>query len=258
MSIHSLQSTMILSRISRRLQRIAWEIENPILSSLRKQGGMPDTYQKLNTQWFKSLNINTVIDIGANTGQFTKTISALLPQAKVYSFEPLPDCFEELEKFTQGKNQLKAFNIGIGEESGISSFERSESSQSSSFLKMADTHKEAFPFTKETSLLEVKIAKLDDIAESLKLDSPLLIKIDVQGYEKAVLKGGKNTIKKADIIICELSFVILYESQPLFDEVNLIFQELGFEFQGMLDQIMDPLTGKILQGDGIFVRLHST
>jgi FkbM family methyltransferase len=247
----------MLSKISRKLHYLAQkvdEIEQPILSRLKKQGGLPSTYQKLNNPWFKSLNINVVLDIGANTGQFAKTIAALLPQAKIYSFEPLPDCFEELEKFTKERSNMEAFNLGLGDRSGVIAFEHNESSQSSSFLKIMDAHKAAFPFAQATSLVEVGMARLDDIAESLDLGSPLMIKIDVQGYEQEVLKGGKKTIGKADIIICEVSFVILYESQPLFDDVYVIFRELGFICLGMLDQIVDPTTGKILQGDAVFVK----
>jgi FkbM family methyltransferase len=248
---------MLISSILRILRLIVQEIETPVLAKIRKQGGIPNVYQKLNTEWFKALNINTVLDIGANSGQFTRTISEVLPLAKIYCFEPLPDCFEELERFTHGKNQMKAYNLGLGDKSGVSSFERSEFSQSSSFLKMADAHKEAFPYTKQTSMVKVNIAKLDDIAKDLDLTRPLFIKIDVQGYEKAVIEGGRDTIMKADVIICELSFVVLYESQPLFSEVYLILQQMGFEFQGMLDQFVDPVTGIVLQGDGIFTNLNS-
>jgi FkbM family methyltransferase len=244
----------MLSKITRRIHALSKNIEEPILFKLRQQGGLPSTYQKLNTPWFKSLGIDTVLDIGANTGQFTRTILALLPNANIYSFEPLPDCFEQLQEFASKHSNIKTFNAGIGDESGMISFERNDYSPSSSFLKINDTHKQAFTFTEKSSTVEVKIERLDDITQSLDLGKSLFIKIDVQGYEDKVLKGGEETIKKAKVVIVETSFVPLYESQPLFDDVYSVFKKLGFSYFGMNDQLSDPNTGQILQGDAIFTR----
>jgi FkbM family methyltransferase len=243
----------MLSIITRKIYHLSKAIEKPILFKLT-QNGLPRTYETLNVSWFKSLGIDTVLDIGSNTGQFTRTILALLPNAKIYSFEPLPDCFKELDKFTKSHSNVTAFNLGIGDQSGLLSFEQNAFSPSSSFLKMTDVHKEAFVNTKNSSTVEVKIAMLDEIASEFEIGSSLLIKIDVQGYEDKVLKGGEQTIKQAKIVIVETSFVPLYEQQPLFDDIYTVFKDWGFNYIGMLEQASDPNTGQILQGDAIFVK----
>jgi FkbM family methyltransferase len=245
---------MLLSKITGKIHFIAREIEKPILHKLRKEGGLPTFYEQLNTPWFRSLGIDTVLDIGANTGQFTRTISTLLPSANIYSFEPIPDCFEKLQEFANNHNNIKIFNTGIGDKSGVISFEQNEYSPSSSFLKMSDIHKKAFTFTENSNTVDVKIEKLDDIAQSLDLGKSLFIKIDVQGYEDKVLQGGSETIKKAKIVIVETSFVPLYESQPLFDDIYSVFKEWGFLYLGMNDQLADPNTGRMLQGDAVFTK----
>jgi FkbM family methyltransferase len=244
----------MLSNITRRIHVLSKGVEKPILLKLKLQGGLSETYEKLNNSWFQSLGIDTVLDIGANTGQFTKTISSLLPTANIYSFEPLPDCFEKLQEFASKHSNIKAFNTGIGDRSGLMCFEKNAFSASSSFLKMTNTHNEAFPFTKKSSTVEVKISKLDDVCENLALGSSLFIKIDVQGYEDKVLKGGEKTVKKSKLVIVETSFLPLYESQPLFDDIYNIFRDWGFTCIGMIDQLTDPKTGQILQGDAIFVK----
>jgi FkbM family methyltransferase len=194
------------------------------------------------------------LDIGANTGQFTKTILALLPNSKIYSFEPLPDCFKELQQFTDRHSNITVLNVGIGDKSGSLSFEQNAFSPSSSFLKMADAHKQAYVHTQNTKTVEVKIDRLDDITEDFNLGSSLLIKIDVQGYEDKVLQGGMKTIQQAKIVIIETSFVHLYESQPLFDNIYNSFRDWGFSYFGTIDQASDPKTGQILQGDAIFIK----
>ena len=119
---------------------------------------------------------------------------------------------------------------------------------------MTNVHKEAFPSTKDSQTVNVKIARLDDIAPELNLGKSLFIKIDVQGYEDKVLIGGKKTIKRSKVVIVETSFTTLYESQPLFDDIYSVLREWGFTYMGMIDQLLDPRTGKILQGDAVFIR----
>ncbi len=244
----------MISKIARKIHNLTKAIEDPTLFKIRQDGGLPTTYENLNTFWFKSLKVDTVLDIGANTGQFTKTISVLLPSAKIYAFEPLPGCFKSLQQFANLHKNITVFNTGIGDLSGECSFEQSAFSPSSSFLKMNDTHKKAFPHTQDSNIVKVKISKLDDITESLDLGISLFIKIDVQGYEDKVLEGGERTIKRAKIIIVETSFVSLYESQPLFDDIYCKLRDWGFSYVGMIDQACDPNTDQILQGDAIFIR----
>lgn len=244
----------MLSKITRKIHKLARAIETPVLFALKIQGGLPGMYNKLNTSWFKLLEIDTVLDIGANTGQFTKTVLALLPKANIYSFEPLPDCFDKLNEFASRYSNIKVFNTGLGDRSGVMRFERNDASPSSSFLMMTDIHKEAFPYTEKSRTVDVNISKLDDMCENIDLGMSLFVKIDVQGYEDKVLQGGEKTVKKAKLVIVETSFVPLYESQPLFDDIYKTFSEWGFVCIGMIDQLSDPRTGQILQGDAIFIK----
>lgn len=244
----------MLSKIAKKIYEFSKALEQPILFNLRRDGGIPSTYENLNTHWFKSLNIDTVLDIGANIGQFTKTITSILPNAKVYSFEPLKDCFEDLEKLTITNTNLKVFNIGLGDKHEILTFEQNEFSPSSSFLKINDDHKKAFPFTSKTKTVSIQTSRLDDIAKDLGLGKSLFIKIDVQGFEDKVLQGGEKTIQRAKLIIVETSFISLYESQPLFDDIYTKLKCLGFVYVGMIGQLSDPNTGELIQGDAAFVK----
>jgi FkbM family methyltransferase len=243
----------MLSKIILKLYKLFKAIEKPNLLRLFRQEGFPHIYEKLDTAWFKSFNIDVVLDVGANRGQFTKTISALVPSARIYSFEPLPSCFKHLKEFADSNTRVTAFNCAIGDSSGILSFQENDFPQSSSFLQMADAHKESFPYTKNTKSLDVEVMRLDDVVKDLDLGNSLFIKVDVQGYEDKVLKGGGETFKKAKIILLEVSFASLYEGEPLFDDIYNMCRVLGFNCAGVIDQLPDPNTGKILQADMIFV-----
>lgn len=210
--------------------------------------------ERRRTLWLRNMNIETILDIGANTGQFAKSMHELFPEARLYSFEPLKDCYDEL--LVQFKNvpQFQAFNVALGDETGIVEMHRSEYSPSSSFLSMNDLHKTSFPYTKKEILQKVDLVCLDDMASRLELRKPMLVKLDVQGYEDKVISGGKSVIGQADIVITELSVEQLYDGQPLFDEIYKTMTSMGFQYRGNYEQLCSPNDGRVLQVDGIFTR----
>jgi FkbM family methyltransferase len=210
--------------------------------------------ERRKTLWLRNMKLETILDIGANTGQFAKSMHELFPEATLYSFEPLKDCYEEL--LVQFKNvpQFQAFNVALGDETGVVEMHRSEYSPSSSLLSMNDLHKTSFPYTKKEILQKVDLVCLDDIASRLELRKPMLVKLDVQGYEDKVISGGKSVIGQADIVITELSVEQLYDGQPLFDEIYKTMTSMGFQYRGNYDQLCSPDDGRVLQVDGIFTK----
>lgn len=209
------------------------------------------------TLWLREFGINTVLDIGANAGQFAEYIGKLFPDAMVYSFEPLPDCFEKLQSKMAGAINFRAFNLALGNQTADMEFERNEFSPSSSFLKMANLHREAFPYTRNASAVSVKTRRLDDLLPELRLREPVLVKIDVQGYEDEVLRGGARIIQAASLIVIETSFETLYEGQHLFDDIYRKLTDWGFVYHGAVDQLCSPRDGRPLQENSIFVRRNS-
>jgi len=131
--------------------------------------------------WLRNLNINTVLDIGANTGQFATLIHHLLPQSDIYSFEPLADCFDELQREMRRVKQFRALKYALGEEDSEVEMHRSEFSPSSSLLAMRQLHARLFPFTAKTWVERVPIRTLDGVAAGLPFRDNVLVKIDVQG-----------------------------------------------------------------------------
>lgn len=243
-----------LSKLTGRVHKLARYIEHPHLWRLRQQGVVVDSYLQLDRKWLQSLGIATVLDIGANVGQFCQMAHELWPRARIYSFEPLQDCFEQLKTRMAGTNNVTAFNVGLGEEHGEKSFERNAFSASSSFLKMGTLHQSLYPQTRESQTVTVKMERLDDIAKELKLIDALLIKVDVQGYEDRVLLGGEQTVRRAQVILIETSFQPLYESQLLFGDIHGMLSKWGFSYAGAIAQEFSPEDERVVQADSIFVR----
>jgi FkbM family methyltransferase len=204
--------------------------------------------------WLRQLSLRTVIDVGANTGQFSRHIRQVLPDVAIYAFEPLPDCFEALKASFSGDSLVTVFDIGLGDSVGAQTFERNQFSPSSSFLKVTKAHTDPFPYTANTSFVTVQVNRLDEVMKSQVVKPPLLFKIDAQGFEERVLRGGEETARMSAVILVETSFVELYEQQPLFDDIYVLLKNWGFTYEGPFDQLRDPRTGKILQEDSVFTR----
>ena len=119
---------------------------------------------------------------------------------------------------------------------------------------MADLHKKNYPHSSESVELKVPIQRLDDVFKSTNLDNNIFIKIDVQGFEDEVIKGGVETFGKAKVIIVESSYQKLYENEPLFHGIYSLLQPLGFEFMGSLKQSKFHVDESFLQGDCIFIK----
>lgn len=205
-------------------------------------------------KFLERYDIKTVFDIGANTGQFAKEIRKKLPQAKIYSFEPLKDCYQELVRNMSDDKNFKAYNFALGEKETEREINRSVSSPSSSLLAMGKLHEEMYPHTKGGTKEEIKVKRLDDVFKISDLEKEILIKIDVQGYEDKVIKGGTNIISQAKIALLEVSFFELYKGQALFGDIYNTMKELGFKYQGRIHQRINHLTGEILYEDSIFIK----
>jgi FkbM family methyltransferase len=218
------------------------------------QGVSPGRLISLDVEWLKRANVRTVLDIGANVGQFASTIHHLLPQAAIHSFEPLGDCYESMVKRMAGVENFRAYKVAVGSEDSVVDFQRNDFSQSSSVLPMDDLHRETFAWSARTSVVQVEMRRLDAIFRDISLAPHTLIKIDVQGYEDRVLLGGEATIRKADIVMVETSLATLYEGQASFERVYDIMMGYGFRYGGNIDQLLSPIDGRILQADALFFR----
>lgn len=203
-------------------------------------------------RWIKDAGVGTVIDIGAHSGDFSRRFRSLLPNAKIYAFEPLPGPFGKLVEVMEQDGNFEAFNCALGSAPGVVEMRENEFSYSSSLLAMADRHREEFPFTAQSRPISVDVKRLDDI--NITVSGAVLIKIDVQGFEEQVIEGGERTMKLADIVILETSFTELYQGQHLFSAIYERMCRLGFSYSGSFGQLSSPTNGIPLQQDAIFLK----
>ena len=203
-------------------------------------------------RWWQPLAIRTVFDIGANEGQFATQVSEILPEARVYSYEPLAEPFAKLS--ATARPNFRAFRYAIGETNGTIEMHKNEYSPSSSLLPMTDLHRQSFPGPSHARMEKVEMRTLDRIAGQLALERNILVKMDVQGYEDKVIAGGQEILARTKIVIAETSFEALYEGQPLFEDIYRALTCIGFRYIGSMGQLKSVQDGRLLQADSMFLR----
>lgn len=196
----------------------------------------------------------TVLDIGGNYGQFASEVFRAFPGATVYSFEPLPDCFERLREMSAQHPSLRPLQLALSDRDGEAEFHVSRFRDSSSIQEMLPAHLEAWPFTETEARITVRVARLDAVAPQLNLEPPVLAKLDVQGHEMSVIRGGRETLARCQRVMTECNFAPLYRGQPSFVELYAEMKSLGFLFDGFISYLRHPRTLELLSADAIFYR----
>lgn len=128
-----------------------------------------------------------------------------------------------------------------------------EHNPSSSFLRTTETCEKYFPFTKFQTTVSVKMTTLDKWSREIseRLEPEILIKLDVQGFEDRVIRGGVEIFKKAKACILEVCLDRLYEGQADFKELINMLYDLGFKYAGNLDQCYAD-DGHVIYIDAVF------
>jgi FkbM family methyltransferase len=195
-------------------------------------------------------SLKTVVDIGANKGQFALAALAFT-DANVFSFEPLNVALIKFHKVFTGRSNVKVFNFAIGSKQEQKIIHLSGSDDSSSLLEISEKQEELFPGTAEVGTLIVEVAPLDRFIGLEQLDRPAMLKLDVQGSELDALKGSSSLFINFDYIYCECSFLELYVGQALASQVIQYLADYQFRLTGFYNASYDEL-GNCIQADLLF------
>lgn len=197
------------------------------------------------------LNCRTVVDIGANRGQFALVARQCFPNATIFSFEPLPGPAKQFRRVFAGDRQVLLHETAIGPRNGVETMHVSGKDDSSSLLPITPLQEQMFPGTAEVSRQRVEIGLLSKFVSPKDIAPPALLKLDVQGYELEALKGCEGLLDHFSYVYVECSFMELYAGQASADEVVAFLRERGFALNGVYNTEYDR-SGRSLQADFLF------
>ncbi len=202
----------------------------------------------------RSLELGALVDVGANVGQFSLLTRTLHPGVRIEAFEPLAEPAAKYARLFEGDVHARLHAFAAGEASGEAEIHVSGRADSSSLLPISAMQNEIFPGTGEVGRRVIKVARIDDVLDAAALPTPIMIKLDVQGFELSALKGMPNLLQAARYVYCEVSFLPLYEGQPLAHEIVAWLADRGFRFAGVYNPTFAD-DGRTVQADVLFEAL---
>ena len=211
-----------------------------------------------------------IVEIGAHPyGDFKEGFHILLdhfPGSEIYAFEVNEEECKRLNKIC--KKGMKFIPIALGEKKEIRKFYETYLPVCSSLYKPKDEFLKLYnnlnvAYLKNTT--EIETISLDEFSNNHRLEHVDFIKIDIQGAELDVFKGGKKTLEKTLMIVSEVEWVEQYINQPLFGDVSSFLRKKDFmlhKFLGYGTRALKPIIlnqnknfgTQFIWSDALFIR----
>jgi len=201
------------------------------------------------------LRAATVLDVGANEGAFSAGLLAVAPQARVIAVEPGPAALERLRARLGGYPNVEIRAAAAARESGTAAFHVTGHDHGSSLRRPRSESRDVLGAGADVvETIEVPTVSLDDLVEDRSVD---VLKLDVQGSELDVLRGGREALARTRAVLLEMNFFSQYEGDATFDALHAEMTGLGFA----LVNVSPPLTkpdGTAIFIDGCYSKPPST
>ena len=145
----------------------------------------------------RSQPIQIAFDVGAHVGQTARALVRYFPQARILSFEPMPDTFKALEKNTQSLSRVTAYDIAFGARNETKKmYVYGDTSTTNSFVPDAPF---AITFPKPATTRDIEVITIDSFAENNRIERIDLLKIDTEGFDIQVLQGATSLFDRRAI-----------------------------------------------------------
>lgn len=197
-----------------------------------------------------SLSIDCVIDVGANKGQFALASYLFLSPLCYYAFEPNPRCIKRLSKVLSLFRQYSCRDIALSESASLVQLNLTNREDSSSLLNPTKLQETSFGVHATFSRVFTRSSTLD-----LEFQDPpgqnILLKIDVQGLEMQVLKGGSSFLRFCSYVLVECSHLPLYSGQVLYPDVHEFLNSSNFCLISVSNKFF--VDSSLLQADYLYI-----
>jgi FkbM family methyltransferase len=202
-------------------------------------------------RYFKLDDNNLLVDVGAADGTISQKLTEAFPRSTAYAFEPIPSTFRLLKERVSGNKNIIAVNKGLGSEEKELTIHLSRRITSSSFFDIEKHISNEFfsENLRDVGSESVVVSTMDkEIPSHQRVN---ILKMDVQGFELEVLKGGKETLKRTAIVVIEMQNHDLYVGAPKYYDIDKFLRESSFELYDMIPSIRQDK--KLYEWDSIYV-----
>jgi FkbM family methyltransferase len=209
----------------------------------------------------RELDVNCVLDVGGNRGQFGRRLRQSGYAGRIVSFEPLPHLAEQLHVHADPDPEWHVIHCALGDEETEGDMTVvAKGGATSSLLPPSEFGKEWSPRLEGIRQETVHVRRLDGLLDEVVagIDEPrIFLKMDTQGYDLRVFAGAGDRIKDVLGLQSEISSVPLYEGMPRMAEAISTFEAGGFETTGIFPVTRDTERLRIIEFDIIMIRVEA-
>jgi FkbM family methyltransferase len=202
--------------------------------------------------------INTVIDVGANEGQFAADLRQIGYQGKIISFEPISTAFKILQEAASNDKNWDVHKLALGKQNAEQDIYISNDSVFTSFLKSNDWCEQEFGEKSIGKRAEtVIVRRLDEVLNETvdNLDrARIYLKMDTQGYDLEVFSGLGSMHERVLALQSEMSVVPIYQGMPHLTESISFFEQAGFDIAGMYPVSTEKSALRTVEFDCLMVK----
>lgn len=204
----------------------------------------------------RALEVDCVLDVGANEGQFAASLREHGYTGRIVSFEPVPHLVEGLRRKAAHDRDWLVLGCAAGDEDGQAQINTTPGALSS-LLPSSEFGREWSDRLRETTTQTIEVRRLDSLFDEAVagLRAPrVFLKLDTQGYDLAAFRGASGVLDQVVGLQSELSCVPIYEGMPRMPEQLTAYEAEGFETVGMFVVSRDPATMRVIEFDVVMVR----
>lgn len=206
-------------------------------------------------RFLQRLEVDCVLDVGANVGQYARELRVIGYKGLIVSFEPDPAPYRQLAAAASADPKWKALNVALGRTSGEANLNIMARSDFNSFRSPSsrDTHSvDALNAVVETVPVQVRTVAdiLADLQATHGFTSPYL-KMDTQGFDLEVFAGAEGAIDRIVGMQSEVAVKRIYEGMPDWRDSVALYENCGFELAGLFS--VTPWQDELVEFDCFMV-----
>lgn len=213
-------------------------------------GAYRQTYRARRQQIIAARGIDLAVDVGANDGRWVIGLRRGGYKGRVVSFEPDDRSYRLLRAAADNDPAWTHHQFALGSQAGQLDLNLAQSGLWNSFLPISATTVDDEVAARYIGVQKVAVRRLDDVLPD---KERLMVKLDVQGYEREVLDGAPETLDSALVMEVELTPTALYHGQELMLELMARLDQNGLSL-ALVENVAARPDGAAMAFNGVFVR----
>jgi FkbM family methyltransferase len=204
----------------------------------------------------RATEVNLVLDVGANVGQFAEGLRLHGYSGRIASFEPVAEPFARLRTAAEGDELWSAYNFALGVEDGTAEINRVPGTMSS-LLPASEFGKKWSDKLQQQTTETIQVRRLDGVLTEVAAGlDPVraYLKMDTQGFDLQVFEGAQAALHAVVAMQSEMSCVPIYDGMPRLPQQWAVYEDAGFEAVGVYPVSRDHATLRAIELDLVMVR----